>query len=138
MRYKWNVAITAQCEPPPILTGALEDSKFCFIEVLRNFQNDQEGPLVGEGVKIKQDDACNSIYRASECPILEFLGLFWIYVGTGNVLEKIPFFFRLVLELFLSSEFLTIRFLCYNIYGCPLLGFPLCDKILFPFCQRQP
>ena len=25
---------------PSILTGALEDSKFCFIEVLRNFQND--------------------------------------------------------------------------------------------------
>ena len=53
-------------------------------------------------------------------------------------LKKFLFFFRLVLELFLSSEFLTIRFLCYNIYGCPLFGFPLCDKILFPFCQRQP
>ena len=131
---------------PPILTGALEDSKFCFIEVLRNFQNDQEGPLVGKGVKINKGDACNpyisdiypirSIYRASGCPILEFFGLFWIYFGTGNVLEKIPFFFRLVLELFLNSEFLTIRFLCYSIYGCPLFGSPLCDKILFPFCQR--
>ena len=41
------------------------------------------------------------------------------FFSTGNVLEKITFF-RPVLELFLSSKFLTISFLHYNISGCPM------------------
>ena len=39
-------------------------------------------------------------------------------------------FFRLVLELFWNSEFLTSDFLDYNISGCPLFGSPICEKIL--------
>ena len=54
-------------------------------------------------------------------------GIFLVY--TGNVLEK-SHFFRLVLELFLNSEFLTSDFLGYNISGCPLSGSPICEKIL--------
>ena len=64
---------------------------------------------------------------------LEFLELFWNFFGTGNVLEK-SHFFRLVLELFLNSEFLASDFLGYNISGCPLFGSPICEKILFQFC----
>ena len=64
---------------------------------------------------------------------LEFLELFWNFFGTGNVLEK-SHFFRLVLELFLNSEFLTSDFLGYNISGFPLFGSPICEKILFQFC----
>ena len=64
---------------------------------------------------------------------LEFLELFWNFFGTGNVLEK-SHFFRLVLELFLNSEFLTSDFLSYNISGCPLFGSPICEKIIFQFC----
>ena len=50
----------------------------------------------------------------SGCPVvlefLEYLELFWIFFGSGNVLEKIPFF-RIILELFLNLEFLTTTFL---------------------------
>ena len=67
------------------------------------------------------------------CPtvleFLEFLELFWNFFGTGNVLEK-GHFFRLVLELFLNSKFLTSDLLRYNISGCPLFGSPICEKIL--------
>ena len=49
---------------------------------------------------------------------LEFLELFWNFFGTGNVLEK-SHFFRVFLELFLNSEFLTSNFLGYNISGLP-------------------
>ena len=59
--------------------------------------------------------------------VLEF---FWY----GNVLGKSQFF-RLVLELFLNSEFLTSDFLGCNISGCPLFGSPICEKILFQFCR---
>ena len=52
------------------------------------------------------------------------------FFGTGNVLEK-SHFFRLVLELFFKSEFLTNDFLDYNISGCPLFGPPIFEKILF-------
>ena len=65
---------------------------------------------------------------------LEFLELFWNYFGTGNVLEN-SHFFRLVLELFLNSEFLMSDFLGYNISGCPLFRSPICEKILFQFCR---
>ena len=51
--------------------------------------------------------------------ILQFLELFWISFGTGNVLEKI-LFFRVILELLLNSEFLTVNFLGYNISGYPV------------------
>ena len=51
------------------------------------------------------------------------------FFGTGNVLEKIHFF-RIVLELFLNSEFFTINFLGYNFSGCSLFGSPICNKIL--------
>ena len=67
----------------------------------------------------------------------EFCGLFWIFFGTGNILEKIHFFW-LVLELIFHSEFLTMNFLGYNISSCPLFGSPMCGKILFEFCPRQP
>ena len=51
-------------------------------------------------------DACNSKYRVLGCPmLLEFFELY---------LEKSTFF-RIVLESFLNSEFLTISFLGYNI-----------------------
>ena len=86
-------------------------------------------------------DACNSTHKVAGCPMAlkfhEFLEMFWICFGAGNVLEKIHFF-RLVLELFLNSEFLIINFLVYNISGCPLFGSLICDKILFQFCTRQP
>ena len=68
------------------------------------------------------------------CPMvlefLEYLELFWIFFGSGNVLEKIHFF-RIVLELFLNSEFLTTTFLSYNFSTCSLLGSPISDKKLF-------
>ena len=57
---------------------------------------------------------------------LEFLKLFWNF-------EK-SHFFRLVLELFLNSEFLMSDSLGYNISGCPLFGSPICEKILIQFC----
>ena len=57
------------------------------------------------------------------------LELFWNFFGAGNILEK-SHFFRLVLELFLNSEFLTSDFLGYNISGCPLFGSPICEKML--------
>ena len=63
----------------------------------------------------------------------------WIvlgFFGTRNVLEKI-YFFRIVLELFLNSDFLTINFLGYNTSGCPLVGSPICDNILFQFCPHS-
>ena len=64
---------------------------------------------------------------------LEFLELFWNFFGTGNVLEK-SHFFRLVLELFLNSEFLTSDFLGYNISrGC--LDLPFVRKYYFSFAQ---
>ena len=62
---------------------------------------------------------------------------FFFFFGAGSELEKIPFV-RLVLELFLNSEFLAINVLGYSIYDCPLFGSPLCDEILFQFSQRQP
>ena len=60
---------------------------------------------------------------------LEFLELFWNFFGTGNILEK-SHFFRLVLELFLNSEFLRSDFLAYNISGFPLFGSPIFEKII--------
>ena len=60
---------------------------------------------------------------------LEFLELFWNFFCTGNILEK-SHFFRLVLELFLNSEFLRSDFLAYNISGFPLFGSPIFEKIL--------
>ena len=68
---------------------------------------------------------------------LELLELFWILFGTGNVLEKIHFF-RIVLELLLNSEFLDIQIFRLQYLQLPLLGSPICDKILFQFCPRQP
>ena len=61
-------------------------------------------------------------------------GFFWYWKCNW----KNPFFFRIALELFLNFEFLTIKFLGYNIPGCPMFGSPICDKILFPFCPREP
>ena len=96
-------------------------------------------PLVGQ-MRNNWGNACSSIHRVSGCPIvlefLEFLELFWIFFSTENILKKFHFF-RLVLELFLNSKFLTISFLGY-IFVCPLFGSSICDKILFQFCPRQP
>ena len=62
--------------------------------------------------------------------VLEFLELFWNFFGTGNVLEK-SHFFRLVLELFLTSDFLG-----YNISGCPpCLDLPFVRKYYLSFAQ---
>ena len=73
------------------------------------------------------------MHRVSGCPILKFLELFCICFGAGNEVEKIPFF-RLVLEFRIFDN----ELLGYSICGCPLFGSPLCDQILFQFCQRQP
>ena len=82
-------------------------------------------------MKKKLGDACNSKHRVSGCPMvlefLEFLELFWIFFGTGNFFEKIHFF-RIVLELFLNSEFLKTNFLGYNFSSRCLFGYPICDK----------
>ena len=118
---------------PPILTGGgggVEDFKFAFIGELGNFQNNQGKHLVGEGVKNDRGNTSNFTLRVLGCSILEFLELFWTFFGTGNELEKIPFF-RFVLELFLNSEFLTISFLGYSIYDCPLFRSSLLMKYYF-------
>ena len=78
----------------------------------------------------------NIFVRDSGCQILEVLGLFWIFFGTANVLEKIPFF-TFVAELLLNSKFLTINFFGYSIYDCPLFGSLLCNKTAFQFCQEN-
>ena len=78
------------------------------------------------------DHACSYPEWPTLLEFLEFLELFWNFFGTGNVLEK-SHFFRLVLELFWNSEFLTSDFLGYNISSCPLFGSPICEKILFQF-----
>ena len=72
---------------------------------------------------------------------LEFLELFWIFFGTGNVLEK-SHFFRLVLELFLNSEFLTSDFLGgtgiaidQTFPVAPCLDLPFVRKYYFSFAQ---
>ena len=59
---------------------------------LGNFKITRGEPLVGEGAKNNQGDASNFTHRVSRFPIVEFLKLFWIFFGTGNELEKIPFF----------------------------------------------
>ena len=59
--------------------------------------------------------------------VLEFLGLFRNFFGTGNVLEK-GHFFRLVLELFLNSEFLTSDFLGQQFWVAPCLDLPFVRK----------
>ena len=67
--------------------------------------------------------------------VLEFVELFWIFFGIGNVLEKFHFF-RIVLELALNPKFLAINFLGYNISGYLLFECPICDKILFHVFPR--
>ena len=78
-------------------------------------------------------DVCNSIHRVSGCPMvlefLELLELFWIFFGTGNVLEK-THFFRLVLELFLNSEFLQSFFCVTTIPVVPCLDLPFVIKYI--------
>ena len=60
---------------------------------------------------------------------LELLELFWIFFGTGNVLEK-THFFRLVLELFLNSEFLQSFFCVTTIPVVPCLDLPFVIKYI--------
>ena len=66
---------------------------------------------------------------------LEFLELFWIFFGTGNFFEKIHFF-RIVLELFLNSEFLKTNFLGYNFSSRFLFGYPICDKKMISILHK--
>ena len=74
-------------------------------------------------------DACNSINRLSGCPIVleffEFLELFWIFFGTGNVLEKTPFGIALQVKIF------TINFLHY--FQLPPVWIFYLKKILLQF-----
>ena len=88
----------------------LEDFKFGFIEWGISKITGRNPSL--EGMKNNwRGDACNSINRLSGCPIVleffEFLELFWIFFGTGNVLEKTPF------GIALQDKIFTINFLHY-------------------------
>ena len=134
---QWKVAITAQCEPP-VLTGSWKISNLPLLGGWEIFKTARGGPVVGDewGVKNNWGDASNSIHRVSGRLIPEFLELFCTFFDTENQLQKVSFF-RLVLQLFLNSEFLTINLLGYSIHDCSLFGSPLCDEI-FQFCQRQP
>ena len=76
-------------------------------------------------------------------PYTEFQGAQWFWnplnrsgfvFCTGNLLERIQFF-RLVLELFVNSEFFNC--LDYTISSNPLFGFPISDKTLLQFCPKQ-
>ena len=98
-------------------------------------------PLVG-GMKNNWGNACNSIFHISYfeflivkwfLEFLEFLELFWIFFGTGNVLDK-----SICSGIILEFKIFTINSFCYNISGCPLFGSPICDKVLFQFCLKQP
>ena len=131
----------------------MENFKLDFTGGLGNFQNKWGGrgwgiPKItggtltwGGGRKITEGMQVirNRVFWGAEWfwNSLNSLNIVLDFFGTGNVIEKI-LVFRIALELFLNFEFLTINFLGYNIPGCPMFGSPICDKILFPFCPRDP
>ena len=42
----------------------------------------------------------------------------------------------IILKVFLNSEFATIKFLNYNIYGCTLFEYPIFDKNIVPILPQ--
>ena len=81
-----------------------------------------------DGRKNNWGDACNSVHRVSGCPMvlefLEFFAFFWIFFGTGNVLEKNPLFqacsgIALEFRIFHNQRFRLQHF------GLPLFGSPI-------------
>ena len=119
--------------PPILLTGGLQYFKVAFIWGLENFQNKEGEPLVGKRVENNWGIHRISYIEFQGTQSLNSLNCSGSFLVLEMNLKKSHFW-----DLFLNSEFLTINFLDYSICDCPQFGSPLCDEILFQFCQRQP
>ena len=139
--FKFLLTVTLQVWTSSILIGGLGDFKFGFIE---------EGgcwgisKITGGTLSWHRWKITGGMYVI---PHIEFQCTQWFWNSlnslncSGFFLVLVMYlkksFFRLVLELLLNSDFFTINFLGYIIWGCPLFGSPTCDKT-FQFCPTQP